>query len=72
MCEPNEEIKETCMREFMEEATNSLGLNESERKQNEDHLKPFFEQGQEVIKIKFYTFEFTILFKINNVPIDLL
>ena len=60
MCEPNEDIKETCMREFMEEATNSLGLNESERKQNEDHLKPFFEQGQEVIKILHFRIHYSV------------
>jgi hypothetical protein len=49
MCEPNEDIKETCKREFMEEACNSLGINETERKENEEHLKPFFDQeGQEV------------------------
>jgi len=34
----------------MEEATDCLGSNESERQNIDDHLKEFFENGQEVYK----------------------
>jgi ADP-ribose pyrophosphatase len=51
MCDPGEKISQTLKREFMEEATDCLGSNESERQNIDDHLKEFFENGQEVYKI---------------------
>ena len=43
MCDPGEKISTTLKREFMEEATDCLGTNESQRNQIEEHLKEFFE-----------------------------
>ena len=49
MCDPGEKVSQTLKREFMEEATDSLGLSESERKKIDEHLSDLFENGQEVI-----------------------
>jgi ADP-ribose pyrophosphatase len=51
MCDPGEKVSQTLKREFMEEATDCLGSNESERQRIEEHLREFFENGQEVINI---------------------
>ena len=48
MCDPGEKVSTTLKREFMEEATNCLDLDDRDRHQIEDHLKEFFESGQEV------------------------
>ena len=50
MCDPGEKISQTLKREFMEEATDCLGSNESARQQIEEHLKEFFENGIEIYK----------------------
>ena len=49
MCDPGENVSTTLKREFMEEATDCLGSNESVRQNIEQHLKEFFSKGQEVI-----------------------
>lgn len=48
MCDPGEKISQTLKREFMEEATDCLGQNQSERQQIENHLNSLFENGVEV------------------------
>lgn len=53
MCDPGEKISQTLKREFMEEATDCLGANESNRKNIENYLNDFFEKGVEVIFIFF-------------------
>lgn len=50
MCDPGEKVSQTLKREFMEEATDCLGSNEAQRKQIEEHLKEFFENGNEIYK----------------------
>lgn len=49
MCDPGEKISQTLKREFMEEATDSLGANKSNLKEIDNHLSSFFEKGVEVI-----------------------
>ena len=48
MCDPGEKISQTLKREFMEEATDCLGQNQSSREEIEEHLRDFFENGYEV------------------------
>ena len=48
MCDPGEKISQTLKREFMEEATDCLGQNQSARTQIEEYLKEFFENGHKV------------------------
>ena len=51
MCDPGEKISQTLKREFMEEATDCLGLNQTKRLEIEEHLKEFFENGTEFLNI---------------------
>ena len=48
MCDPGEKVSLTLCREFMEEATNSLQMNEVDKKKLQETLKKFFAGGQEV------------------------
>ena len=50
MCDPGENISVTLKREFMEEATDCLGQNESARSEIENHLDEFFKGGEEIYK----------------------
>lgn len=53
MCDPGEKVSVTLKREFMEEATDCLGKNQTDRKRIEEHLNAFFEKGTEVLKLIF-------------------
>lgn len=53
MCDPGEKISQTLKREFMEEATDCLGKNKSDRESIENHLSELFENGVEVF-LKYY------------------
>lgn len=48
MCDPGEKISQTLKREFMEEATDSMGTNKSNLHEIDNHLSSFFEKGVEV------------------------
>jgi hypothetical protein len=48
MCDPGEKISQTLKREFMEEATDSTGINKESVKEIENHLKDLFDNGIEV------------------------
>ena len=50
MCDPGENASVTLKREFMEEATDSLGKNELARSEIEKHLEEFFKVGLEIYK----------------------
>ena len=49
MCDPGEKVSVTLKREFMEEATDCLGKNQTDRQRIEEHLNAFFENGTEVL-----------------------
>lgn len=50
MCDPGEKVSQTLLREFLEEALDSLGKNNSNKEEIENYLKSFFESGIEVCK----------------------
>lgn len=50
MCDPGEKISQTLKREFMEEATDSMGSNKSNLKEIDNHLSSFFEKGVEIYR----------------------
>lgn len=50
MVDPGEQVSQTLMREFMEEALDSLNLNPNEKKEKESQLQELFKSGKEVFK----------------------
>ncbi|XP_053977834.1 ADP-ribose pyrophosphatase, mitochondrial [Hylaeus volcanicus] len=50
MVDPGETISTTLKREFMEEAMNSLGKDDAEKKELEKSIREFFEKGEEIYK----------------------
>jgi hypothetical protein len=49
MCDPGEKVSQTLKREFMEEATDSTGSNNSKTAEIAKHLNSLFEKGIEVV-----------------------